>query len=510
MTDSDKFNDVYLNLEIRKSAGKTDAFGNYIFEVEASNENLDLQNQIVLQNALMESKDEFLKGGVISFDHLHKRRDEKGNVISDPSMVIGEPIDVTFDEATKKTIVKGKLYATNEKAQEIIKMLKAGSTRVRASVGGIFPQIVKNVKTGVEKITHVLWNDLALTTSPVNNTVGNAVFAKSMTAAEFVDYLPLEVKKSLCAGYSTDSAAKTGGQALIPEDTNTKTIDVSNTTTKSNTNEEEAIEKLVDMLKRHRVHGENDAIEFLISLGISKEKAGEITSEIIKQGGEMMKKSFSNAVSDLLKSLTGGNPKDNDDDINKGEGAENGAENSNDDDNVNLNDDGDGEGAENGDDDNNDGDDGNGENDDGDDDDLVEGEAVLKALDSNLSAMSKSIADTNERLDDLGQAVVGIAQMLSAIGNQQIPPRTVFNKSMGANGNPAVVNKSLPVNSRPTEDDLYKVQVVLQNAVKEGKIDMIKSSMISSDFQKCMTTGRPMNPKYYEFLQRELATQGAN
>ena len=76
MTDTDKFNDVYLNLEIRKSAGKTDDFGNYIFEVEASNENLDLQNQIVLQRALMESKDEFLKGGVISFDHLHKRRDE--------------------------------------------------------------------------------------------------------------------------------------------------------------------------------------------------------------------------------------------------------------------------------------------------------------------------------------------------------------------------------------------------------------------------------------------------
>lgn len=186
MTDTDKFNDIYLNLEIRKSTGKTDDFGNYIFEVEASNENLDLQNQIVLQRALMESKDEFLKGGVISFDHLHKRRDEKGNIISDPSMVIGEPIDVYFDETNKKTIVKGKLYSNNEKAKDLIKMLKAGSTRVRASVGGIFPQVVKNLKTGVEKITHVLWSDLALTTSPVNNTVGSAVFAKSMSAANSV------------------------------------------------------------------------------------------------------------------------------------------------------------------------------------------------------------------------------------------------------------------------------------------------------------------------------------
>ena len=78
MTVEEKLNNIYLNLEIRKSVdGKTDENGNYFFEVEASNENVDLQDQIVLQNALMESKDEFLKGGVISYDHLHKRRDDK-------------------------------------------------------------------------------------------------------------------------------------------------------------------------------------------------------------------------------------------------------------------------------------------------------------------------------------------------------------------------------------------------------------------------------------------------
>jgi len=45
--------DFYLNLEVGKSVGKTDEFGNYIFEVEASNENVDLQNQIVLQFQLI-------------------------------------------------------------------------------------------------------------------------------------------------------------------------------------------------------------------------------------------------------------------------------------------------------------------------------------------------------------------------------------------------------------------------------------------------------------------------
>lgn len=493
MIDTDKFNDVYLNLEIRKSAGKTDDFGNYIFEVEASNENLDIQNQIVLQRALMESKDEFLKGGVISFDHLHKRRDEKGNVISDPSMVIGEPIDVYFDEKNKKTIVKGKLYSNNDKAKDLIKMLKAGSTRVRASVGGIFPQVVKNLKTGVEKVTHVLWNDLALTTSPVNNTVGSAVFAKSMTAAEFVDYLPLELKKSLCAGYNTDSATKTGGQALIPEDVNTKTIDVSNThaISKSDVNEEEIIAQLVELAKNRRINGKDDAIEFLILHGISKEKAGEITSEIINQGGQMMKKSFSNAVSDLLKSLIGGNPKDDDEDIKKvNEDGANADDENLDDENDDIDlDDEDEEDEENED----------GEND---DEDMVDGGEVLKALDATITTLAKSQKATEKRLNDLGEAIVGLAEMVSAIGNQKIPPRTVLNKSMNADGGNNAGKQNL--SAKPTEDDLYNVQLVLKKAVDEGEIDMIQSSMISSDFQKCMNTGRPMNPKYFEFLQTRL------
>lgn len=499
MTDTDKFNNIYLSLEIRKSEGKTDAYGNYIFEVEASNENLDLQNQIVLQNALMESKDEFLKGGVISYDHLHKRRDEEGNVISDPSMVIGEPIDVIFDKDSKKTIVKGKLYSTNEKAREIINMLKAGSTRVRASVGGIFPQVVKNVKTGIEKITHVFWNDLALTTSPVNNTVGSAVFAKSMTSAEFVDALPIELKKSLCAGYGTDSNEMTGGRALIPEDTKTKTVDVAE---KSNAKDEKTvIAELVELLKKGRVDGEKDAIDFLVANGIDKAKAGEITSEIINQGGQMMKKSFSKTVSDLMKSLTGGNPKDGDEDINKG-GEGNDTDLENDEDEIDL----DGSADENKDeeDENEDNNDGDSEDEDG---DMVEGGEVLKALDSDLSAMRKSIKDTNRRLDDLGEAVVGIATMLAKIGNQELPPKSVLSKSM--NSNNAGTNAGAVQNGRPTEDDLYNAQIVLARCVKEGKIDMVKSSMISSDMQKCMATGRPMRQDYFEFLQKELA-KGVN
>ena len=499
MTDTDSFNTIYLNLEIRKSKGKVDDFGNYLFEVEAGNANLDLHNQIVLQNALMESKEEFLKGGVISYNHLHKRKDEQGNVIADDSMIIGEPVDVRFDEDTKKTIVKGKLYATNEKAKDIIKMLKAGSTRVRASVGGIFPKVIKNVKTGVEKIIHVLWNDLALTTMPVNNTVGYDVFAKSMTAAQFVESLPIEIKKSLCAGYNTDSATTTGGQALIPEDTNTKTIDATEKAQTPETDIQEAVAGLIEMLKRGRVNGTQDAADYLVAHGVAKEKTREIISEIIDQGGLIMKKSFNDSVARLLKSLLGGSG-DDDEDIKKnaaGANAEDAA-GKNDEDDINKNKADPGEGGNGA---------GGGNDDDGGDDN-VSGEEVLKAIDADLTAMRKSIQAYHEQIQDLGGAIEGLAQMIYAIGNQQLPPKSVLNKSFGSAGGANGGGTPAPTQQgRPTEEDLYRVQCVLQRCVQEGKIDMIKSSMISSDMQKCMRTGQPMKDEYYKFLQRELAKE---
>ena len=86
-------NVFFLDMTIRKSSQeKTDEYGNYIFEVEASNENLDLQGQIVLQRALLDSRDHFLRNGVISLDHLHKRKGPNGEVISDTTMVIGVPV----------------------------------------------------------------------------------------------------------------------------------------------------------------------------------------------------------------------------------------------------------------------------------------------------------------------------------------------------------------------------------------------------------------------------------
>jgi uncharacterized protein YegP (UPF0339 family) len=269
-------NEIFLNLVIRKSTEeKTDEHGNFIFEVEASNENLDLQGQIVLQRALLDSKDHFLTNGVISYDHQHKRRGYDGQTISDPSKVIGEPLSVKTDG--QKTIVVGKLYKSNKIAQDLIEKIKDGSTRIRASVGGIFPKIKKDAKTGIEKIVGVLWNELALTTSPVNSTVSPA-FAKS--------YLePHELVKALTAGTGTDSAEFTGGRATIPENVETY---IQNITETSAGFEElkDKIRSLLAAIETGEIIGKENAIKFLVSQGLDKEQARAAVREISFQGGQ--------------------------------------------------------------------------------------------------------------------------------------------------------------------------------------------------------------------------------
>jgi hypothetical protein len=497
----EKNNDFYLNLQIRKAGGegstelgKTDENGNYIFEVEASNENLDLQNQIVLQNALLESKENFITRGVISNDHLHKTKDKNGNTITDNSMVIGEPIDVKTDG--KSTIVVGKLYHSNPKAQDFIRLLKDGSTRVHASVGGIFPQVVKDARTGIEKITHVLWNDLALTVMPVNNTVGSAVFAKCMNPEDFV--------KALSAGYGTDSAAKTDGNALIPEALGFKTQAVESAAAEDK--EKEVIRSLVACLETGEIKGEEQSEKYLVDKGINEEQSRQIVREIIEQGGQIMKSSFSSRIKDLMKSFAG-NPKKDDEDVkDENEDATNDVDEDSDDETVNLDDDTDDE-------DESDDEDDNtakatkksckknvaGQED---DEEAVDGTAILKSLNDEIASMHKALDTVQKQYVDLGNAVVGLGEMVSAIGGEKLPPKSVgIVKSI--NAIPGAPVNATAVGEKLTNEDFAFAQKALCKAVKDGEISIEKSSMWNGEIQKSMALGTPMSNECYSFLSKK-------
>jgi hypothetical protein len=194
-------NRVYLELTLQKSI-ETDRNGNFVIWAEASNENLDFQEQVVLQDALTKSKDYFLKNGVISYDHRHLH--EKDNP---EKYWIGEPLDVV--QKGKKTFVKALLYKSNEIAREIVNKLQDGSTRIKTSIGGKLPKVVKAVDDSgklIEKVVSVLWDELAITYKPVNQTLSPI----ALSSAAFV--------KALTAGTGTDSASLTGGGALRMQD----------------------------------------------------------------------------------------------------------------------------------------------------------------------------------------------------------------------------------------------------------------------------------------------------
>lgn len=313
-------NEILIEDNICKSIkGQEDENGNFIFEVEASNENLDLQNQRTLQSALEESKEYFLTNGVISDDHQHKVRNPDGSVESHKEKVIGEPISVRKEG--KSTFVKGILYKGVEAAKPYIDLLKNGSKLVKASIGGIMPTIRKE-KDGTETVTRFMWNDLALTLSPVNWTVGSARFAKSIAMVDFC--------KSLEAGYGTDAANFEGGRALQKEDIEDKTenlleindgeMDPADSIEKKAgegkfITEEEVrkaarekkvtdIQDCISEIEKGNLTNADEITAFLVGRGFEKSQAKETMLEIIEQGGRKMAKgNFSDTVDDILKSI---------------------------------------------------------------------------------------------------------------------------------------------------------------------------------------------------------------
>ncbi len=479
--------DFFLDFEFCKSVAGEERDGNYVFQVEASNENIDFQDQIVLQDALLKSKDNFLKNGVISYDHLHRRKDQDGNMISDPSMIIGEPIDVWTDG--NKTFVKGILYKANEMAQEVVKLLKSGSTRIRASVGGLFPEIVKG-KDGVERIVSVLWNDLALTPCPVNNTVSAASFAKSFTPETFA--------RALAAGAETDGASKTGGAALIQEDLDKNDKDVVLEEDEvEKESPDEVLKSMLGMIEQGAVDDKIGIYDFLVSKGIDKAESWAAAHEIdnILGGYNAMEKragSFVDQVKALFKSMEA---EDDADELDK---AEDEGDMELD---LEVKDDGGKSGPDDG-------------EDDGEDDEMQKGKSckksyidatdILKSLSDDLAVISKENEALRKSVSDLGDAVVEIAKavtqnsiMVKSLAEEPVGIRAKMEKSMGT---PAGGKKAM------TQSDFKWAQGVLVKAVKDGEIDIAKSAMIERDLQLAMASpGYQMNPEYYNFLSKKFA-----
>jgi len=168
-----------------------------VIYIEASNEGVDKQKDILVMKALEDETESFLKSGILSWDHLHK-------IKGSPEYIIGEPLDVKFED--RKTWVKGKLYKAVKYAQAIKDLLASGSTRIGASVGG-FIRKRKELGKSASAILRVIWDELALTYKPVNEqTMGN------------VSLIPIGAfGKALMAGVGVNPESFSGGRAITPE-----------------------------------------------------------------------------------------------------------------------------------------------------------------------------------------------------------------------------------------------------------------------------------------------------
>lgn len=283
---------IYLEMILSKSM-ETDENGNPIIYAEASNENLDQQEQIVLQRALLESKDYFLKNGVISYDHKHLRRDPSDPDWNPEKYIIGEPIAV--EKRGTKTFVKARLFQSNPIVKELVSKLKDGAKYIRTSVGGLRPILAQEFdakfKRPIEKVVSVMWNELAITPRPVNDSMSPV----TLSSAAFV--------KSLSMGYTTDSAIATGGAALGVQD-----LEGAHKCRKK------AIHAVVTAIAVGDVKTPQAGIEVLAENGVNSKEASDILEEVVnrrKQIQEVFRmdanltKSFDEAIEELEKAMKG-------------------------------------------------------------------------------------------------------------------------------------------------------------------------------------------------------------
>lgn len=489
---------IYLRMELKKGSFTQNEAGDFIFDVEASNENLDLEQQQVLQRALLNSKDYFLSNGVISKDHLHQKivgSGEQKKIIFDEDYIIGEPIAVYTDG--RSTRVKGKLYKSNPHAQKFIQLLKDGSTRIKASVGGIAPLVQKAKEQGTEigKVVSVLWNDLALTIAPVNPTVSPAYMVKSLSSLEFV--------KALSAGNGTDHAQFTGGRAMVPEDRDKKT------------NEAEIIGQLIKALLDGKVTSAKEAEQYLSGFGIDEQTAGSyiravLENKDIEEVIPMEKASLWDTLKGKLeKSFGSGGTHDEGDSNPVSDDIENGntEPHSADDDLQNS------------------------EHDNQYDNILNKAmdaspalEAIvtkIEGIQSSIETLAKSVSsllsraeESKEQQDTLGKSMIAVMNRVESFGNTPVPRGaavTALENQLAKGGKgiiPGVVPSTSIRHKQFTPETKTEAMEILLKAASIGSISAIELGKAETQINKSLRDPAfQIDQKYVELLQKSVAAQ---
>lgn len=252
----------FQNSQLIKAAEEN---GKWVVYLEASNETLDQENEVIAMKALKDASDYYLTHGVISWDHKHKQ-------LNDPSYIIGEPEDVAFT-SRNSTLVKGFLYKENKRAQGVWENILSNTTRFGSSVGGY---ILKKAKEGLSQlVSKVLWDETAITHKPVNDTTLGKVQIIPFT--EFV--------KALMAGSGVDAANFTGGRSLTKEEL------------QGSSHAKRIFFDFMHNLKKGNLFGYDGLVSFVKSYKLDKDLEKQVIDFIYKQVTE---KKFNNYKEEVI------------------------------------------------------------------------------------------------------------------------------------------------------------------------------------------------------------------
>lgn len=201
-----------------KSTPREEGGERYLY-IEASNEDQDHQGEVVLQKALKDSTDYFLRHGNLDISHYTILGPKMG-LSNHMEYEIGKPVEVRPGGA--RTFVKAHLYKGDSPMARNANIVWDSMTRQTpakswfASVGGSTlaksMRVDPRTQTRVPVIERVRWSNLALDNCPVNASVPEV---STRPIGEFAKaFGGFVLAKTLTAGYGTDSAALTGGAAL--------------------------------------------------------------------------------------------------------------------------------------------------------------------------------------------------------------------------------------------------------------------------------------------------------
>ena len=211
----------YLSIGGMLKASPVQEGGERFVYLEASNESVDQQGEIVLAKALAESAQYFLKFGNLDIDH-YTQIGAKLGIPNYELYEIGRPVDVRVRDGS--TYVKGQIYSGDGPAAERANAFWSSLTELNPparwypSVGGAVIsksiQIDPETKERRAVIEKVRWTNIGFSKTPVNpnlatvQTVPFGALAKSWNGSGFV------FQKALEAGYGTSPDQVSGAGAM--------------------------------------------------------------------------------------------------------------------------------------------------------------------------------------------------------------------------------------------------------------------------------------------------------